>query len=439
MLPRNFQYFNRHDPSRRSTVHTQIDGSVAPSKLALLAVAILVVFICYLRLAPRLQFGFLWGEDGPVFLKAAYEHGRASLLEPYAGYFHFDARLVTYVMAKMAPLPAMPYLLPWVCVGIYALIAMYLYAASLRLIGSTWQRPLVAGVMALAPFLVPQTGEVYLSVTNLQWILAPAMLACICELVSPHIADHLSRRQLLLRALFLFTGSMTGPFGPIFLIVAVCALGMTWRAPRGFDLWASLGAFALGAAIQGTAIAILSSKGNAAPPEMLKGFPWVSEFLNYFIAELFYPGELEHHRPGIASAAIAFLALTFVCMAAPRRPYKLALLFLAVMLWYVGVQRSGTADMHVTWTGYGSRYLFVPHILIVWACSITLASSPRKWIKTIAAVGILFIFAASLQRFQTLIWNDQHWTIQRSAQDVFEVHLAPGWNVSIKDNLHHGL
>jgi hypothetical protein len=422
------------------TADKSSDCQVRVSAFSLSVVCLLSVLICVRRFPTRLRLGFLWAEDAPVFLKAAYERGIHSLFDGYAGYLHFDARLITYLVARASSLRGMPYILPWVCVSVYCLITMYLFTVALKILGSSCQAKSAAGVMALAPLLVPQTGEVYLSITNLQWILAPAMLACMWELISP-AGTMLSPLQAVCRGVFMLTSALTGPFGIVFAAVGGMWFLSTIRRPRHLALIAAIVAFGTGAAVQLITILTLPQNETGHPHGVFVGFHWFSEFMRYFVTEAFYPGDLSTLQwHGNFLPTCALLLVVIAAALNPRWRIALVMLVLAICLWTLGVFRAGTPDIPVTWTGYGSRYVFIPHILIVWAMAIAFAASPRLWVKGIALATIALLLLVSSQRFETVLWDSQAWSVEQIKPGVFSVMVAPApWNATITDLMHHGI
>lgn len=59
-----------------------------------LMVAALAMLLIAARMPERLAGGFLWAEDGKIFLNDAYALGAASPFKPYAPYLHLLPRLM---------------------------------------------------------------------------------------------------------------------------------------------------------------------------------------------------------------------------------------------------------------------------------------------------------------------------------------------------------
>jgi hypothetical protein len=128
-------------------------------------VFLLAVLVLWSRAPDRVAHGFLWAEDGREFIAYAHRLGKHSLLMDYAGYLHVLPRLLAYAQFMLTPIWAAPYVMVAACLVITAGTCAYI-AATLR-------PPLLAIAMGIAPVLMPQTGEVFLSIANLQWIIFP--------------------------------------------------------------------------------------------------------------------------------------------------------------------------------------------------------------------------------------------------------------------------
>ncbi|MBZ0112159.1 MAG: hypothetical protein K8J08_06855 [Thermoanaerobaculia bacterium] len=114
-----------------------------------------------------------WAEDGVVFFQQAYIEGSHSLVVTYSGYFHLIPRLVAWFV-EAAPYRFAPAFYNLAGLGgMWAVVAM-LHSPRLRL-------P-VPSAYALVPVLVPHlTGEVFVSLTNVQWPLALLLLLTVLQ------------------------------------------------------------------------------------------------------------------------------------------------------------------------------------------------------------------------------------------------------------------
>jgi hypothetical protein len=384
---------------------------------------ILVVF--YLRLPLRIVDGFLWAEDLFVFLREAYDGGLRSLASPYAGYLHTLPRLVAYLLARFSLIPQAPYFYVYACVLIYAACAMYLYRVALRFHPSR----LFAAAVAAVPFLTAQSGEIYLSITNLQWIVGPVCLVLIWDTFTPTP----EARPWKWRLAALFVLITTGPFAVLFGPAILLILWVNRHTLRSDRSLAALVVCCIAGVVQ------LVAMHYAPPPARMENtshdwshFLWLGQFGRNFVIEFFVP------RMWIGNwwkpVALLLAALVVGIAAASRqRVACLCLLVLAVLMWAIGVYRADTPDIEVHWFGYGSRYLFVPYVFCTWALLIALVTTP-KMLRWIPALLIAAIMWTSFTSFEGGRW--EKWRVQPLGNGSYKVNVAPGMETVIFDRLH---
>ncbi|UNU10545.1 hypothetical protein [Xanthomonas translucens] len=166
-----------------------------------LGIFFLALLLVCLKSNDALLHPQLWAEDAVVFLKQQIEQQGLLLFTPYAGYLHAVPRLVawlaSFASAQFAPL-------------IYNASAIALSAVSI-LICARNLRALIPPYLVLAAFLLtPTNGEVFGTITNVQWFLQfPLVTYCfIATKASNPVARRLLNGALVVAAL-------TGPFSII--------------------------------------------------------------------------------------------------------------------------------------------------------------------------------------------------------------------------------
>ncbi len=154
----------------------------------------------------------LWAEDAVLFLKDQIEQQGLLLFRPYAGYLHAAPRLVawvaSFVSAAYTPL-------------IYNGGAIAIAAGSIFICAKNL-RPLIPPYLVLGAFLLtPTNGEVFGTITNIQWFLQfPLITYCF---IAPKASHPIARHAL--RAI-LAVAALTGPFSIICIaLMALSFLG----------------------------------------------------------------------------------------------------------------------------------------------------------------------------------------------------------------------
>ncbi|SDQ32670.1 hypothetical protein SAMN05443245_0928 [Paraburkholderia fungorum] len=380
----------------------------------------LLIFVCALLLlwyrAPtRIEHGYLWAEDAAIFITQAYDAGRHSFFLSYSGYWHFVPRLVAWLQMRTTPLTAAPYFFVWACVLITALTSAYIAYAFRR-----FSRP-VAGLFALAPLLVPQTGECLLNVTNIQWILFPALLVLLWEnLFNPPESGYI------IRGLAAAAISLTGPFGIIALgpvtIAGAYALrsGRLSRRQFGFFLLYLLGVLGQ----------IYAVKTSAAPPLEFGARPYLLRYSARLLREVFTDLlPLPDSVPTIAGLILA-IPLVFVVARSRARGTCLLLASMAGLIWLLGAGRSNPYLDHMMWYGFGARYIYPALMFFFWAALLSFETATSTTSRYVAGGLIVVILLSSAARFQAQEWPRTE--ITRSSTG-YVMKVAPNWTAQIPD------
>ena len=144
-----------------------------------------------------------------MFFLDAYEMGPSALVTPYNGYFHLVPRLTARLALAFDP-RWMPAIYQAVAFGIWLAVILALFSPRIRLPAKP--------ALALAFVLVPHTGEVFISLTNLQWPLAVGLVLLILA------DDPATPGQWGADLVALLICGLTGPFSiflwPLFLVRA---------------------------------------------------------------------------------------------------------------------------------------------------------------------------------------------------------------------------
>ena len=146
-----------------------------------------------------------WAEDGGIFFQQQKTMGAAALVEPYAGYLHLVPRL-TAIIASAFPSRYAPALYNCAALAFTVWSAVTIASARYRF---AW----LGGLLLVA---VPhQWGEVLGTITNIQWLLAPALAVVVA---TPTPLRPVARAN---QVVFTVCAALSGPFS--ILAVPLCA------------------------------------------------------------------------------------------------------------------------------------------------------------------------------------------------------------------------
>jgi hypothetical protein len=370
-------------------------------------VFVLALFVIWCRAATRLEHGFLWAEDAPIFIQQAHQLGFRAILTHYAGYLHLIPRLIAETQRLVVPFPATPYLFVWSSAILMAGACAYV-AFALRQIP-----PIAAVFMGLASVLAPQNGEILLSITNLQWVLLPALFVLLWEAVFEG-----GDRRSLPRAVAVGLLALTGPFGVLLVPAVAIAIALRRLRPRASRInWPVLTAYFVAVAVQ-TIVMLRHPK----TPEGAHDLPWLSWMVRAMFGD-FLPTALT-----TTAAAYLFAALVIgVCVLSRARLVFASLLCFSVLLWGLGVTRT-TPIMPIVWYGYGARYLYPWGIFMLWALTLSIVTARCTRLRPVAAILICLVLFASAEKFEAQIWAP--WVIQSNATS-YQLTVPPGWSIEV--------
>ena len=353
-----------------------------------LLITLAAVALVALRKSDSLLNPQFWAEDGAIFFIEAERYGGwGQLFRPYEGYLLLLPRLVAALGAPF-PLTAVPAFYAWSALAVTGAIAWWLQSPRLTLRGGAFA--------ALALAAVPHTGEVYLTLCNLQWITALGLFA----LVLARDATSLPTRagELLL---LLLTG-LTGPF-----IVLALPL-FAWRAYHRRSLWSSV---LLVGALAGAAAHVPSL---LARPAVTTAVDWAplqhAAVIGRRVVGTLFFGQIS--LPAFFFASLALTTFGVVGFALWRRRETLPGGLLLLVASLLVLAATGYKVRPDTWTlselVNGDRYFFISKISLLWlVAALALTSAPRVRLGLFTL--LLLPLVANLPRFIFPPAPDQHW------------------------------
>lgn len=143
--------------------------------------------------APDIVPARFWGEDLNIFLADALSGGLETILKPYAGYLHLMPRLAAWLAAATSLAWA-----PWIYLTMVLILTVWSASVLFRTMGGG-----IAGVAASTSLLLGSGWvEPIGSMTNVQWLMAPALLTLALN------SSALTKRE---GAAFAVISGLTGP------------------------------------------------------------------------------------------------------------------------------------------------------------------------------------------------------------------------------------
>jgi hypothetical protein len=367
-----------------------------------------------------------WAEDGPVFF--AQQRGRFAplLFDTYASYLHLTPRFVawigSFVSVAQAPL-------------VYCYAAWLLGAAALSSLRWLPMGPVPYVVILAGIALTPTNGEVFGTVTNVQWLFQFHVLAVVARFVTGERGQKPWQQ-----ALITLCVGLSGPFSAfgfaacigLWLLSRVRIKGLSpERVHPGVEFWA-LGI----AAITQSLVAVFSqSSANMAdePVTWLGSVRILSLLQLHALASEPLPRWL--FRCWLLAASLATLAL----LREPRARSTLMGIYAFTVLQLAGValKFAGSRSFVLATMDNADRYFVMSKAVLFWQVAILVATlTGARRLRPFALMALMFglprVYHTWLQRpiFPDLRWKEHAKRV--SAGESLDVAIQPeGWKVHV--------
>lgn len=389
--------------------------AVAASRLsefpAVVVIGLAAGFLLLLRVPDVFLHPQFWAEDAGIFFQQQKIMGASAIVQPYAGYLHLVPRL-TALLASPFPSRDAP--------AIYDTSALVFTMWSAATIANA--RYDIAWLGGLLLVAVPHWwGEVLGTITNIQWLMAPA-LAMIVATPSP--ARLPSRANQLA---FTVCASLSGPFS--ILALPLCAARLwTSRDRHSLQLVAIVAASAL---IQFT-VAITSyvhSVGESAPlAEAMTLFDrWFGTLAS---------GDLTHSFPQFKAALFLVVAYAVSLVLLRDRVHVALLVFSLLVMVATWLKYLHGYPGYLARGWYADRYFYIPHFAVLFAIACAVLSVRLPTYARMAAAAALALIVTSMHdtrrsRLTPLPWAEQADRLDAGEAVAIPTNPVGAWTVVI--------
>jgi hypothetical protein len=386
------------------------------------ALLMLVLVLSTLLLFARRPDVFLnpqiYAEDGVVFLTQQRAQGYTAIFVPYAGYYNLVPRLIAW-LADQFPLYYTPVIYNSVAFLIFLLVILFIFLNSP---GSDLQK----SSFALAPVLLPYTGDLFVSVVNIQWVLA---------MMLPFLYTQLPLSNWRRTALSVFIILLVGLTGPFVVVSCPLLLYRLWQQKRpNIHEACFVAATVIAVVIQG---ACMFKEAPAAASATALWNDWLQAIFARFGAFLYFGRHLPEHLPvitAIASSVIIFSTLWAALFV--RKEYRCrALIIFAYGLIIFGVvmKKFAATPLSLHPAVAGQRYYVLPY-LSFFLFYLMLARESRNWLKWLGRTGLLLMLFSTASSFRIAPLPDFPWhenIKQLEVQEHVKFQISPGWDVEL--------
>ncbi|WP_088892088.1 hypothetical protein [Leptolyngbya ohadii] len=411
----------------KKTVEAILSGN---SPIALPLVLAIAAIVLAIRKTGALLNPQFWAEDGPIFFLQQYEEGAIAIFKPYAGYLLLIPRLVALFADTFFSYAAVP-----LVYNLASLILTLIVAAS---VFSPRFQVRYKPLFALAIVLVPlYSNEVFLNITNVQWILALLPLIVLLKEEPDRSYGNVQVQWAIDIAAIVLCG-LTGPF-----IVLMMPL-FIWRRFVDRSHYRRIALLAVVSVSLIQILFIVSDSGGGQEGStllsLIGNIPRQMNILGYRVfAGLFIgikaPYSLSRYF------FVLYLILVFVMLryAVPKKNYLIpfCLIFQALILLAAFAKFGDGVSVLIPVGDHGIRYFYIPYVMLTWSL-LVLLESHEKPIRFLTAILLTLVVISSLTSgFRSYPFIDYNWKAysQFIGKEDVTIPINPeGWDLKVRAN-----
>ena len=341
--------------------------------------AIFALFL-FLRKPHALLTPQLYAEDGTIFLGQNDFLGLHAFAEPYMGYLHTLPRLIAWTAAHLLD----PAWWPHFYNGAAFLLGLAVMA---RIFSPRIDLP-HKPALAFALLLACQTGEIFTTITNLQWL--TAVLLILQALMARPVTFAQRAGDL---GIILIVG-LTGPF----VIALGPLLAWRWWRERNRDALAVLLVSALCAFVQARLVLTTGPKFIFPPFDAAAFFAIVGQrLLVWPLAGDYAATHLPPALMGVLGTLAIVALLAWALRPHPRRLLRAQIGAAFALMMIAAVYRSRPDTWGLASTSYSDRYFYLPRVLLLWLVVLEIDALPRfaAWIARTTCGAVVFVQLAN--------------------------------------------
>ena len=387
--------------------------------IAFILIAILILIV---RKSDSLSNPQLWAEDGVVFFAQQYEYGTAAIFTPYAGYLHIVPRIIATLANAFFSYANTPTVYNYTSLLITIIVIVHCFSPRLQL-------PLKP-LLALSIVLVPQAlNEVFLNITNLQWILCLLLVLVLLKDAPNSKYGNYTLQVCTDFSIILFAG-LTGPF----LIIMFPFFAWKYLSIKKIYGYILLMVAFCTALTQ--LFYIVSSTAMVQDGSMLNLDIFISVFGRKMFGGLFMGKSLIYSNAlFVCVISLSFFAillfLSYKKSSADKNTTKIIFMILSISVAILGtVILKCSPDTTIF---IGSRYFYVPYVLIAWSLILCL-NQPGIWKNVFVIVSLLLIPISAVSIGIQTKMIDYNWKYHSSlieTMDSINIPINPHWFITL--------
>jgi hypothetical protein len=414
-------------PIRPLTQATSLTPAVKAALIS--AISVIILFIRKTDAFVNPQF---WAEDGALVFVQQYAYGGSAMLEPYAGYLTFVPRLVAFFADLLFPNSLIPVVYNYATLALTLLVVSSIYSPRVALPNKA--------LLSLTMVLVPHyKNEIFLSLTNLQWVLAILMVITLLK-EKPHPRYGSVPLQVAFDATVILCCGLTGPF-VIFLTPFFLWKFLNSEGKHGSIVLLTVAATALiqTCVLVSTMLLAPESRSIDTRPTIYSRVIGQRFFGNLFLGT-WLPYEM---NPWVLSILLVLFISFIVFLEIGQKEYKnliVVLLCVSFVISLATMYKFKSNPKALIPPGNGSRYLYVPYVLMVWSLILCIKQNVQ-WKRVTVIILLGTILASSLTSgFHSTPFVDYEWkrhSERIGKEDNLMIPINPrGWYMRVPRKRH---
>ena len=329
-------------------------------------------------------------------------------------------RVLAWLAARSTSINWLQYAIPLLSAVVCCAGVAVNFAAAKRLPWKSNATPWAAAV-AIAPLVVPHTGEVYLNITNLQWLMAPTIISLL------YLAPSLRGAKALAAVVAIELLALSGPFSVLLLPFAVALVALRHKRGASFEIRAIYAAYILASLYQALVIffSMDDAKAEISPAPV--------DLLNVAASDLLGPAIIPPQAIAVWEYAVVaasiglILAILLPLIRSQARLEVAVLLGFSAAVWAAAAIKIG-GDFQLRWDGNGARYTFIPYVLLMWTLLIA-AGTSANWAQYLPLIFCSAMVSVSASKF---VHGAVEPTKVEKTKDGYVVLHPPGWRDELK-------
>ncbi|MFH0992285.1 MAG: hypothetical protein V1799_19970 [bacterium] len=390
-----------------------------------IAFIVLAILILIARKPDCLSNPQLWAEDGPVFFAQQYELGAGAIFIDYANYLHIVPRLIALLADTFFSYANIPAVYNYTSLFITIIVIAHCFSPRLQL-------PLKP-LLALSIVLVPQSlNEVFLNITNLQWILCILLLLSLLKDAPNKKYGNYTLQVISDITIITFAG-LTGPF---------LILMFPFFAWKFYNIKTTYGYTLLFITSCGVLIQLFSMAPiieNVGESNIFNLELYISMMGRKLFGGLFFGSSMMYSNSlfiGISTVAFfsTLLYLSYKKSPEDKRVFKTVFVILTISAAILGaVIMKYRFSPEIMAMPSGCRYYYVPYVMVAW--SLILSLSQRELWKNIFMISslLLILYSSVSSGIQTrfIDHNWKYYSTLIGTKPVVTIPINPNWYMTL--------